>query len=70
VHAIVLAGRHAVYLDMDPDRVARRIGWSFALKDCLLFLDVRWIRSHLELECEVNGVGRGHLVPIKESLRK
>ncbi|MCX6377590.1 MAG: GDP-mannose dehydrogenase, partial [Armatimonadetes bacterium] len=70
VHALVLAVRHASYLDLDPDAVFRAVGKPFALVDCFLILDDRKIRRYLELGCEVKGMGRGHIKRIKESIRK
>jgi UDP-N-acetyl-D-glucosamine dehydrogenase len=70
VDAIVLAVRHSLYLDLDPDRVVAAVGKPFALVDCFLMLDDRSIRRYLELGCEVKGMGRGHIKRIKESIRK
>jgi UDP-N-acetyl-D-glucosamine dehydrogenase len=68
--AVVIAVRHAQYLDLDPDEVVRAVGAPFALVDCFLILDDRKIRRYLELGCEVKGLGRGHIKRIKESIRK
>jgi hypothetical protein len=38
--------------------------------DCFCVLDDARIRSHLELGCEVKGMGRGHVRRIKDSIRK
>jgi nucleotide sugar dehydrogenase len=70
VKALVLAVRHAPYLDMDPDAVFRAVGRPFAIIDCFLILDDDKIRRYLELGCEVKGLGRGHIKRIKESIRK
>jgi hypothetical protein len=70
VHALVLAVRHAPYLELDPDEVFRAVGKPFALIDCFLILDDKKIRRYLELGCEVKGMGRGHIKRIKESIRK
>jgi UDP-N-acetyl-D-mannosaminuronate dehydrogenase len=70
VDAIVLAVRHSLYLDMDPERVVAAVGKPFAMVDCFLMLDDRRIRRYLELGCEVKGMGRGHIKRIKESIRK
>jgi len=70
VDAMVLAVRHAAYLDLDPDRVVAAVGKPFALVDCFLILDDRKIRRYLELGCEVKGMGRGHIKRIKESIRR
>ncbi len=70
VNALVLAVRHAPYLELDPDQVFNAIGKPFALIDCFLILDDKKIRRYLELGCEVKGMGRGHIKRIKESIRK
>jgi nucleotide sugar dehydrogenase len=70
VKAIILAVRHAPYLDMDPDMVLKAVGKPFAIIDCFLILDDQKIRRYLELGCEVKGLGRGHIKRIKESIRK
>jgi len=70
VNAIVLAVRHSLYLDLDPEEVFRAVGRPFAIIDCFLLLDDRSIRRYLELGCEVKGMGRGHIKRIKESIRK
>jgi len=70
VDAMVLAVRHAAYLDLDPDEVVRAVGKPFAMVDCFLILDDGKIRRYLELGCEVKGMGRGHIKRIKESIRK
>jgi hypothetical protein len=68
--AIVLAVRHAQYLDLDPDRVFKAVGKPFALIDCFCILDDEEIRRYLELGCEVKGMGRGHVQRIKDSVRR
>jgi UDP-N-acetyl-D-glucosamine dehydrogenase len=70
VNALVLAVRHAPYLELDPDEVFRAVGRPFAMIDCFLILDDKKIRRYLELGCEVKGMGRGHIKRIKESIRK
>jgi len=70
VKVIILAVRHAPYLDMDPDRVLKAVGKPFAIIDCFLILDDQKIRRYLELGCEVKGLGRGHIKRIKESIRR
>jgi nucleotide sugar dehydrogenase len=70
VKAIILAVRHSIYLDMDPDAVFRAVGRPLAIIDCFLILDDQKIRRYLELGCEVKGLGRGHIKRIKESIRK
>jgi UDP-N-acetyl-D-glucosamine dehydrogenase len=70
VDVIILAVRHAPYLEMDPEEVLRAVGKPFAIIDCFLILDDVKIRRYLELGCEVKGLGRGHIKRIKESIRK
>jgi nucleotide sugar dehydrogenase len=67
--AVVLAVRHDAYLKLDPDEVVRMIGRPAALTDCFGLLDDRKIRRYLELGCEVNGLGRGHIKRIKDEVR-
>ena len=70
VDAIILAVRHADYLELDPDRMVRAAGKPFAIVDCFCILDDVKIRRFFELGCEVKGMGRGHIQRIKESVRK
>ena len=70
VEAIVLAVRHAPYLDLDPDRVVEAVGNPCAIVDCFCILDDDRIRRFFELGCEVKGMGRGHIQRIKESARR
>jgi UDP-N-acetyl-D-glucosamine dehydrogenase len=70
VKAIILAVRHAQYLELDPDEVFRAVGKPFAIVDCFLLLDDSRIRRYLELGCDVKGLGRGHIKRIKEQIRK
>jgi nucleotide sugar dehydrogenase len=70
VEAIVLAVRHAPYLDLDPERVVKAVGKPCAIIDCFCMLDDAKIRKYFELGCEVKGMGRGHIQRIKESVRK
>jgi UDP-N-acetyl-D-glucosamine dehydrogenase len=69
VKAIVLAVRHKVYLDLQPDDVFQAVGKPFALIDCFCMLDDRRIERYFELGCEVKGLGRGHIQRIKEKVR-
>lgn len=70
VEAVVLAVRHAAYLDLDPDKVLEEVGKPCAIIDCFGILDDEKIRRYFELGCEVKGMGRGHIQRIKESVRK
>ncbi len=69
VKAIVLAVRHAAYLQLDPDEVVAAVGQPFALVDCFAILDDDRIRRYLRLGCEVKGLGRGHIKRLKEGIR-
>jgi hypothetical protein len=70
VEAIVLAVRHAPYLDLDPARVVRAVGKPCAIIDCFCILDDDQIGKYFELGCEVKGMGRGHIQRIKDRARK
>lgn len=67
--AVVLAVRHAPYLDLDPDCVVSMTGKPVAVVDCFGILDDARIRRFFELGCEVKGLGRGHIQRIKEEIR-
>jgi nucleotide sugar dehydrogenase len=67
--AVVLAVRHAQYLELDPDEVVEMIGAPAAVIDCFGILDDGKIRRFFELGCEVKGLGRGHIQRIKEEVR-
>jgi len=70
VAAVVLAVRHAPYLDLDPDDVVKAVGKPCAIVDCFCMLDDDRIRRYFELGCEVKGLGRGHIQRIKEEVRR
>jgi UDP-N-acetyl-D-glucosamine dehydrogenase len=70
VEAIVLAVRHEPYLGLIPDEVVRSIGHPAAIIDCFGILSDSDIKRYIELECEVKGLGRGHIKRIKETVRK
>lgn len=67
--AVVLAVRHAPYLDLDPDRVVAMTGRPVAVIDCFGILDDTRIQRYFELGCEVKGLGRGHIKRIKDLVR-
>lgn len=69
VEAVVLAVRHAPYLDLKPDDVVRWAGGPLAVVDCFGILDDDKIRRYFELGCEVKALGRGHIQRIKEEVR-
>jgi nucleotide sugar dehydrogenase len=68
--AVIFAVRHNQYLDLDPDRVFKMVGNTFAVIDCFGVLDDERIRRYFELGCEVKGLGRGHVRWIKDEVRK
>jgi nucleotide sugar dehydrogenase len=68
--AIVLAVRHAPYLDLSPDKVVAAVSRPCAIVDCFCVLDDDKIRRYFELGCEVKGMGRGHIQRIKEAVRR
>jgi len=67
--ALVLAVRHAEYLNLDPDQIVAMAGKPFAIVDCFGILDDDNIRRYFELGCEVKGLGRGHVKRIKDEVR-
>ena len=66
--AVILAVRHEQYLDLDPDKVVRKIGQPAAIVDCFGILDDEKIKRYFELGCEVKGLGRGHVNRIKKAV--
>ena len=68
--AVVLAVRHRPYLDLNPDEVVRMVGSPLAVVDCFGILDDASIERYFELDCEVKGLGRGHINRIKARVRK
>jgi UDP-N-acetyl-D-mannosaminuronate dehydrogenase len=69
VEALVLAVRHAPYLQLNPDDVVRWAGGPIAVVDCFGILQDNDIRRYFELGCEVKALGRGHIQRIKEEVR-
>ncbi len=67
---IILAVRHQEYLDLVPDEVVKMVGGPVAVIDCFGILDDDKIERYFHLDCEVKGLGRGHINRIKESVRK
>jgi UDP-N-acetyl-D-glucosamine dehydrogenase len=67
--ALVMAVRHGAYLDLDPAWVVEKVGKPCAVVDCFGILSDQAIRRYLELGCEVHGLGRGHVLRIKEAVR-
>ncbi len=70
VKAIILAVRHADYLDLDPIKVVKAVGKPCAIIDCFAILDDEQIECFFMQGCEVKGMGRGHIQRIKEKVRK
>ena len=68
--AVIFAVRHGQYMDLDPDKVYKMVGNSFAVIDCFGILDDDKIQRYFELGCEVKGLGRGHVRWIKDEVRK
>jgi len=69
VEALVLAVRHAPYLQLKPEDVVRWAGGPIAVVDCFGILRDADIRRYFELGCEVKALGRGHIQRIKEEVR-
>jgi nucleotide sugar dehydrogenase len=69
VEALVLAVRHAAYLQLKPDDVVRWAGGPIAVVDCFGILQDDDIRRYFELGCEIKALGRGHIQRIKEEVR-
>jgi len=68
--AVILAVRHHEYLSLDADDMVRMAGDPLAVVDCFGILDDSKIERLFELDCEVKGLGRGHIQRIKEKVRK
>jgi len=67
--ALVLAVRHAPYLDLRPDDVVKWAGAPLAVVDCFGILSDDRIRRYFQLGCEVKALGRGHIQRLKEEVR-
>lgn len=70
IDALVMAVRHKDYLHLDPKELIEVIGKPIAVVDCFGILQDSEIRQYLELNCEVKGLGRGHIRRIKDSIAK
>jgi nucleotide sugar dehydrogenase len=68
--AVILAVPHKTYLNMDPDKVVKKIGHPAAIIDCFGILTDDNIRRYFQLGCEVKGLGRGHIQRLKDEIRK
>jgi hypothetical protein len=67
--AMVLAVSHQDYLSLDPDKIVNLAGKPLAVIDCFGILKDDAIRRYFELDCEVKGLGRGHVKRIKDEVR-
>jgi nucleotide sugar dehydrogenase len=67
--AMVIAVRHHEYLALDPDEILGMAGKPLAIIDCFGIFDDETIRRFFELDCEVKGLGRGHVKRIKDEVR-
>jgi nucleotide sugar dehydrogenase len=68
--ALVMAVRHQDYLALDPDEMVKMAGKPMAVIDCFGILNDDTIRRYFELDCEVKGLGRGHVKRIKDEVRR
>lgn len=68
--AVVLAVRHEAYLNLIPEEVVEMTGGPVAIIDCFGILDDQTIERYFELDCEVKGLGRGHVNRIKDKVRQ
>ena len=69
IEAMILAVRHAPYLELKPDEVVKWAGGPIAVVDCFGILEDKDISRYFELGCEVKALGRGHIQRIKEKVR-
>lgn len=70
VEAVILAVPHQQYLGLDPRDIVDWAGNPIAVIDCFGILSDVEIRRYFELNCEVKGLGRGHIQRIKEEIRR
>ena len=70
VEAVIFAVPHQAYLNLDPDELIKTIGHPAAIIDCFGILSDDKIRRYFRLDCEVKGLGRGHIQRLKEEIRK
>jgi len=68
--AVIFAVPHEAYLNLDPDELIKTIGHPAAIIDCFGILSDDKIRRYFQLDCEVKGLGRGHIQRLKEEIRK
>ena len=70
VDAVVLAVRHTVYKDLDPDALVNGTGGPVAVVDAFGILPDEKIIRYLELGCAVRAVARGHVRRLAERVRQ
>ncbi len=68
VDSVILAVKHQAYLELTPDKVIEMTGRPVAVIDCFGILDDQAILRYFELDCEVKGLGRGHMKRIKDKV--
>ena len=68
--AVIFAVPHQAYINLDPDELIKTIGHPAAIIDCFGILSDDKIRRYFQLDCEVKGLGRGHIQRLKEEIRK
>ncbi|MGA2407362.1 MAG: UDP binding domain-containing protein [Bacteroidales bacterium] len=68
--AVIFAVPHQAYLNLDPDELIKTIGHPAAIIDCFGILSDDKIRRYFQLDCEVKGLGRGHIQRLKDEIRK
>jgi len=69
VDAVVLAVKHQAYLKLTPDEIIKMTKRPVAIIDCFGILSDEKIRRFFELDCEVKGLGRGHVKRIKDQVK-
>ncbi|MFC1866874.1 nucleotide sugar dehydrogenase [Thermodesulfobacteriota bacterium] len=67
---VIFAVRHKQYLGLEPEEILEMAGGPIAVIDCFGILDDDSIERYFELDCEVKGLGRGHINRIKDKVRK
>jgi nucleotide sugar dehydrogenase len=70
VDAVIYAVPHSQYLKLEPEKIVAWAGKPIAVIDCFGILDDARIKRYFELDCEVLGLGRGHIQRIKDEVRK
>ena len=68
--AVILAGPHKQYLDLNPDDMVKWAGGLVAIIDAYGILTDDKTRRYFELGCEVKALGRGHLARLKREVRE